>query len=83
MIMRVLFGVFILLFATDNVEASYQSNINLIDQIKPNHTARSKPTYPQFAAVSFLKSDSTIEFKGELDVKSQCGALGNLNVRAI
>ena len=46
--------------------------------IKPNQTTRSKPTYTRYASVSFLqiKDDKPVDFKGTLDVKSQCGALG-------
>ncbi len=73
------FGMSIMLLLA-NIPNSYSSysDIHLIKQIKPYTFAKSKPafSYPQFAAVSFLKSDSTIEFKGSLDVKSQCGALG-------
>ena len=69
-----------ILFLLANVPNSYSSysDIHLIKQIKPYTFAKSKPafSYPKYAAVSFLKSDSTIEFKGSLDVKSQCGALG-------
>ena len=52
-------------------------NTHLVDQIKPNPTAGSKPSYLKFAAVSFLQSDTNLSFgKGELDVKTQCASLG-------
>ena len=62
-----------------NIPNSYSSyyNMDLITEIKPTTFTKPKPVYAKYAAVSFLKSDSSLNFGGgSLDVKSQCGALG-------
>ena len=49
------------------------------NRIKPNLEFRSKPTtsYTKYASVSFLQSDSKLDFKsGEIDVKTQCASMG-------
>ncbi len=81
--MRFCFGILILLCATTlNVSAGLisSSGANLVDQIKPNLTTRSKPTtspYPKYASVSFLTDDTKLDFgKGEIDVRTQCASLG-------
>ena len=78
MVMRVCFGILVLLSVINVAEASHQSpNTYLIEQIKPNLTTRSKPTSVKLASVSFLKTDKGIDFSvDELDVKSQCGNMG-------
>lgn len=73
------FGLLILLCA--NASNSYSSYLdtNLVEQIKPNPMARSKPTnnYLKFASVSFLQSDTKLDFKSnEIDVAKQCAMLG-------
>ena len=52
-------------------------NTDLVYSIKPNPKVSSKPTSIKLASVSFLQSDTNLSFgKGELDVKTQCAALG-------
>ena len=68
--MRFCFGILILLCATTlNVSAGLisSSGANLVDQIKPNLTTRSKPTtspYPKYASVSFLQPETKLDFNG-------------------
>ena len=82
--MRDYFGILVLLCAAGNAVAHVPPhNTNLVDQIKPNPTTRSKPTaefslsgYRKLAAVEFLSSGKDFNYHIELDVKTQCMALG-------
>jgi len=66
-----------LLIASASYSYSSYHDTNLVEQIKPKPMARSKPTSVKLASVSFLKSDTGIDFStGSLDIKSECGALG-------
>ncbi len=64
------------LISTQSAQAYSSSHFLSSEDSSSQMTVRSKPAYPQFASVSFLKSDATVEFTGTLDVKSQCAALG-------
>lgn len=72
------FGMTVLLFmASASYSYSSYHNTNLVEQIKPNPMARSKPTHTQFASVQFLESDTDLTFKNKAgDVKTRCAALG-------
>ena len=81
--MRFCFGILILLCATTlNVSAGLisSSGANLVDQIKPNLTTRSKPTtspYPKYASVSFLQPETKLDFNGgEPDARTMCLSAG-------
>ena len=80
--MRFCFGILILLCATTlNVSAGLiSSGADLVDQIKPNLTTRSKPTtspYPKYASVSFLQPETKLDFNGgEPDARTMCLSAG-------
>ena len=82
--MRDYFGILVLLCAAGNAVAHIPPhNTNLVDQIKPNPTTRSKPTaefslstYPKLAAVEFLSSGKDFNYEITLDVKTQCMSMG-------
>ena len=57
-------------------ELSFHLNTSSTN-IESNPPSVSKPAYPKYASVSFLQSDSKLDFKsGEIDVKTQCASMG-------
>ena len=80
--MRLCFGILILLCSTtvDVSAGLISSGADLVDQIKPNLTTRSKPTtspYPKYASVSFLQPETKLDFNGgEPDARTMCLSSG-------
>lgn len=80
--MRFCFGILILLCVTtvDVSAGLISSGADLVDQIKPNLTTRSKPTtspYPKYASVSFLQPETKLDFNGgEPDARTMCLSAG-------
>ncbi len=62
--------------ALARAELSFHLNTSSTN-IESNPPSVSKPAYPKYASVSFLQSDSKLDFKsGEIDVKTQCASMG-------
>ena len=62
--------------ALARAELSFHLNTSSTN-IESNPPSVSKPAYPKYASVSFLQSDSKLDFKsGEVDVKTQCASMG-------
>ena len=85
--MRILYCISALCFAVVNsvcagVPPSFHTN--LVYNIKPTQKVKSKPAYPQYASVSFLQSETKLDFNGgePLKVSVRCKMAGYYTTKA-